>query len=83
MGVEMTQREMDDFKWREDAQEYGWTLPPILFVWKLWGIRHVRALYHSWRVDRVTAEWAGVGIGMAQPAPRDLWMLYAIYRGWA
>lgn len=69
--------------WREAAERNGWHLgPPAAWPLRLWGIRHVRHAWLAWQVHRCANEYGSVGIGLGCPNQRDLWVLYAIYRGW-
>ena len=48
---------------------------------RVWGIRHVRWLWHSYRCHRHAAFWAAMGIGFGFPNQADLDTLDAIWRG--
>jgi hypothetical protein len=48
---------------------------------RLWGIRHVRYFYLSWRVYRWARQWGSVGIGLGYPNQSDVDHLQAIWRG--
>lgn len=74
----------DDFRWLADAEANGWVLGrKAAWPFRLWGIRFVRGGWLAWRVRRAAAEWGSVGLGFGQPNQRDLWVIYAIHRGWA
>lgn len=46
----------------------------------LWGIRHLRWLWHTWRFERYLSECAEMGLG-GLPQPSDLAYLEAIWKG--
>lgn len=48
---------------------------------RLWGIRHLRWFYHSWRVHAWAIECAALGIGLGIPHESDLQRLARIKRG--
>ena len=78
----MTRQEQDDL-WRRDGYEHGWVFVPAAWPLRLPVIRWFRFARAKWRVDSHATSWASVGIGVGGPNPRDKWLLYAIYRGWA
>lgn len=73
----------DDVRWACDKKKNGWGLPAVAWPYRLWGIRHLRFYWHSYRTHRAASQWAAIGIGVGGPNPYDLWRLYAIFRGWA
>lgn len=48
---------------------------------RLWGVRHVRWLFHMFRVNAWARAWGSVGIGLGIPHPSDVAVLDAIWRG--
>jgi len=48
---------------------------------RLWGIRHLRWAWGSYRVHRWARMWAQSGIGLGIPNSADLKVLDAIWRG--
>lgn len=74
-----------DEEWYQAEADQGWELPePAAWPWRAWGVRHVRALWHGYRADKLAREWAEIGgIGDGYMPPYDEWRLYAIWRGWA
>jgi hypothetical protein len=74
-----------DALWLKDRDENGWSLDGHKAVWpfRLWGIRHIRWLYLMNKVEGQAANFASIGIGFGRPNQSDLWVLYAIRRGWA
>jgi hypothetical protein len=50
-------------------------------VKRLWGIRHVRWLYLTWRVHRFAAMCGSFGLGLGYPNESDLRRLDMIWRG--
>lgn len=80
----MSRYDRCDSEWRAAKAAEGWELPPEpAGVWRLWGVRHARALWHGYRADKRAGEMATVGIGTGYINPHDEWRLYAIWRGWA
>lgn len=70
-------------KWKEDQEKYNWTLPPKEFViLRLPIIRYFRWFVLNWRVYRAAEQWRSCGIGLGIPNQYDLWVLYAIAKGW-
>jgi len=73
----------DDAAWRKDGEANGWVLPPKpAWPFRLPVIRWFRATYHTIRVHYFAGQWASAGVGLGPPNQRDLWVIYAIYRGW-
>lgn len=73
----------DERTWRKDAERYGWALPPkAAWPLRLPIIRTIRWAWLDYRVHKAAANWAAVGIGVGGPNQRDLWILYAVARGW-
>lgn len=48
---------------------------------RLWGIRHVRWLYYTWRVHQFAWQCGLMGLGMGTPNPSDLRHLDRIKNG--
>lgn len=48
---------------------------------RLWGVRHIRWLWLSWRVHQFARQCAGIGLGLGCPNESDLKVLDAIWRG--
>lgn len=48
---------------------------------RLWGIRHLRWLWWSWRVQRWVDRWGSVGLGIGLAAESDRRFLQAIWDG--
>lgn len=72
-----------DDRWRADALDWGYKLPPPApWPLRLPIIRHVRWFWNAWQVERWAEAWGSVGIGVGGSNPYDRWVLYAIYRGW-
>lgn len=44
-------------------------------------IRHIRAIWLTYRVHRWAAQWGSIGIGFGRPNESDLAHLRAIWRG--
>ena len=81
----MTQQTQADFDaaWRQDGERNGWQLPPSgLFVLQFAGIRHVRAALYERAIHNEARRMKVQGVGFGKPPQRELWILYAIYRGW-
>jgi len=76
-------QEDEDRAWRKDGAENGWQLTPVAWPWRAWGIRHIRCAWHECRAYRAAKEYAAAGIGWGGLNQRDVWVLYAIWRGWA
>jgi hypothetical protein len=73
----------DERNWYRDKLERGWELPnPALWPFRLPVIRTVRGTWHAWRVRRAARMFGEIGIGFGVPNQRDLWVIYAIHRGW-
>ncbi|KTS09766.1 hypothetical protein SB2_11985 [Methylobacterium radiotolerans] len=73
----------EDNAWRRDGERHGWTLPPkAAWPLRLPIIRAFRAAWLDYRVHKAASDWASAGIGVGGPNQRDLWILYAIARGW-
>jgi len=76
--------ERADDEWGYAQAEEGWQLPAkAAWPWRLWGIRHARALWHGYRADKLASEMGKAGLGDGYMPPYDEWRLYAIWRGWA
>lgn len=73
----------DDALWHADAEQNGWVLPAkAAWLLRLPIIRWFRATYHTIRVHYFAGVWASAGVGLGPPNQRDLWVIYAISRGW-
>ena len=82
MTDETLQRDDDD-AWRADGARNGWTLPrKAAWPLRLPIIRHVRAAWLDYRVHKLASEFASVGVGSGPPNQRDIWIIYAVARGW-
>lgn len=65
-------------RWREDGINNQWCLPERSHrFFRLPVIRHLRALYHTIRV-----EWHYTRCPVGLRTGYDEWVLYAIARGW-
>ncbi len=53
----------------------------MIAINRLWGIRHMRWLWLSWRVHRFAQQCAELGLGMGYPNASDLNYLDAVWRG--
>ena len=71
--------------WHVDAATYGWSLDHIRapWPWRVWGVRHIRYWWHVWHAANHAGAWARVGVGLGGVSAYDVWVLYAIRRGWA
>lgn len=73
----------DDRLWNEDRERNGWTLPfKASWPLRLPVVRIFRAMYHDFRMQSFVEQWAMTGVGLGVPNQYDLWVLYAIRRGW-
>ena len=78
----MTFRSSSDPAWEEDRIVHGYTLPrPARWPFRLPVIRHVRAIYLCWQVERQATMFGSLGIGLGYPNPYDHWVIFAIARG--
>lgn len=69
--------------WRKEKEENNWQLPKkAFFIFRLPIIRYFRWFYHNIRIYGHANMWAKAGIGFGGPNQYDLWVLYAISRGW-
>lgn len=81
--TDKTLQQDDDAVWREDGRRNGWHLPPkAAWPFRLPIVRTVRAIWLDYRVRRAASEWASINIGIGSPNQRDLWVIYAVSRGW-
>jgi len=79
---QLTQRDFD-VAWRQDGERSGWQLPPSgPFFLQFAGVRHVRAMLYERRIHKEARRLKAQGIGFGKPPQRELWILYAIIRGW-
>lgn len=66
-------------KWQRDGEELKWSLPPqAAWPLRVWGIRHVRAVWNAWMVERHYRAFEELGLVRTG---YDEWVLYAIARG--
>jgi hypothetical protein len=66
--------------WLDDAEDNGWLMPSAPKWKRLPVVRHIRAMYHSWRVSRHQQMWtAATG---ALHSGYDRWVIYGMARGW-
>jgi hypothetical protein len=69
--------------WREEQARHGWQLPPpAAWPLRLPIIRNIRGAWLHYRVEKFAGAWASVGIGIGGPNQYDLWVVYAVKRGW-
>ena len=64
--------------WEDDGKLNGWQMPRAPRWKRLPVIRHIRAIYHNWRVSQ--HEWFYSRIGMLTSG-YDRWVLHGIWRG--
>ena len=71
---------MDELeRWRRVGEQCGWSLPPAAaWPFRLPVIRHIRAAWATWMVERHYA--AIVEMGLLRTG-YDKWVIYAIARG--
>ena len=82
MSNEITQSDIDEI-WRKDGERNGWRLPsPAPEFFMMLGVRHVRAAYHEKRARNRAILLKKQGIGLGIPSQHELWVVYAIARGW-
>ena len=82
MPQSMTQTDIDEI-WRIEGERNVWTLPtPAPILLRLRGIRLVRAAYLEKRSRMRAIRLKKQGIGLGIPPQRELWIVYAIARGW-
>ncbi|TXN22083.1 hypothetical protein [Methylobacterium sp. WL19] len=78
-----TLRNDDDAAWRADGDRNGWFLPnKAAWPLRLPIVRWLRASLADYRIHRAASQWASAGVGLGPPNQRDLWVIYAISRGW-
>lgn len=81
-GVVDTKMKSEE-RWKADKVRYGWELPPpAAWPLRLWGIRHFRAGFVQGMAERWAESWNRAGIGFGGISQYDLWVIYAIKRGW-
>ncbi len=72
-----------EVRWKKDKERYKWELPrKAPFLFRLPIMRWLRGAIYAWRIQKWAGSWASVGIGFGEPNQYDLWVLYAIRRGW-
>lgn len=65
-------------KWARDGAEYGWTMPSAPAWQKLPIIRHVRAAWNRWQIER----WYAYGPGsIGLRSGFDDWVVFGIWHG--
>lgn len=73
----------DEVRWHQDKNQYGWVLPPrAAWPFRIWGIRHIRAVLHNALAIDTAQQWAKIGLGVGEINLYDRWVIYAISRGW-
>lgn len=69
----------DLIRWHRDKVERGWRLPDIApWPLRLPIIRHIRALWISWHIEKYYAAWSESGL---VSSGYDEWVIFAIFRG--
>jgi hypothetical protein len=69
---------MKNDPWEIDGKLHGWSMPPSPWWKRLPIIRHVRAMYNSYLVNRHNTFYRGIGL---IPTGYDTWVLHGIWRG--
>ena len=70
----------EDMLWFNEGLKAGYRLPSSAPFWmRRWGIRHVRWLWRTARVEIDAITYAKIGVVMDG---RDGWICYAIWKGW-
>lgn len=73
----------EDLAWQRDGDAHEWVLPPkAAWPLRLWGVRFIRAMVLDYRVHKLAGQFAQAGIGLGPPNQRDIWIIYAVARGW-
>lgn len=68
----------DDDRWYQHAKDNGWQMPVAPWWKRLLIIRHARALYHKWQIEK----WYAVGPGsIGLRTGYDDWIIYGIWAG--
>jgi len=71
-------RDRWDQEWRDLGQFHGWQMPrPAPWLFRLWGIRYLRAAVASVRL--ISKDPLVLSVGCSG---YDDWVIYAIARGW-
>ena len=80
----MTKKEFleSDELWKKDKERYQWELPKTNLILRLPVIRKIRFIFYNFRIHVWANMWDRVGIGFGGPNQYDLWIVYAISRGW-
>ena len=65
-------------RWAEIGDQQGWTMPSAPLWKRLPLIRHVRAVYHSFRLTIWEEQWTALGYC---PNDNDDWVTYGMWRG--
>ena len=68
-----------DKNWLADKAQWGWEMPCAPRWKRAWGVRHVRAAYHAFRLGS-HEEFVVRCLGMV-PSGYDRWVLYGMWRG--
>ena len=78
--TDATQAPHTKAEWQLYGSQYGWVPPaPEASVWRLPIIRHVRAAYLGWQIERHYSSGIGaIGIRTGY----DEWVLFGIFHGW-
>ena len=83
MTAEMNQQTEIDEIWRRDGERNGWRLPTAAPIFlRLMGIRLVRAAIAEKRARNEAVSLKKQGVGLGNPPQQELWVIYAIARGW-
>jgi len=70
---------MDDMsRWRQMGKDCRWSMPSVPGWKRLWGVRHVRVIWHGYWLDRHNAVSRSLGM---VPSGYDDWVLYGIWHG--
>lgn len=67
-----------DPMWIKTGINNGWSLPSSPWWKRLPIIRHVRALFLAYCVERHERAWSGIGI----PTGYDQWILFGLWHGY-
>ena len=69
---------MTDEEWKKWGEENGWKMPCAPCWKRLPMIRHARALWNGYQVERHNQLWRSLG---AIPTGYDNWIIGGIWRG--
>jgi hypothetical protein len=83
MSNETTQEDIDEI-WRKDGEVHGWQLPPPAhgYLRSILIVRLIRAAFLEKRARNKAVALKKQGIGLGTPPQQELWVIYAISRGW-